>query len=334
MRLGRDMDIANHPLYGRKRPLIVTRPLERVALALSNTLLVGRPSLRLEGDGRAGKSKAGLLLRRMHKWRPFNLGFLRTIAGNPERHTEAYLLRDIVTGIGLRHSKNASTHDSLERLSRAIEEEAGHANATEVVLVVDNSEHFVLQDYKNLCKLQDMFAEEIKLFFLFISQTDAELHGPDSVEAIAPPHVNGRFFVDRHPFTGLLWTIPEKERNKQDANDVALAFREYDQYLRWPESDGPTYTAAFAERAYKGGYRLEQDADRIKGEIATLCAREGLAEPRDWLMQTFEPFVFIVLTQIAGKDTEFSGLTSEQIQYALKASAYVWYEHFRQRVRK
>lgn len=328
------MDLTGHPLYGRNRPLIITRPLERFALDLSNTLLVGRPSFRLEGDGRAGKSKAGLLLRRTHKWRPFNLGFLHTIAGNPDRHTEAYIYRDVVMGIGLRHSKNASAQDSLERLSRAIEEEAGHANAKGVVLVVDNSEHLVLQDYKHLCKLQDIFSEEIRLFFLFISQTDAELHGADSVEAIAPPHVNGRFFVDRHPFTGLLWTLPDDERDKYDANDVALGLREYDQVLHWPEPDGPTFTAAFAAHAYKNGYRLEQEADKIKAEIEMLCASEGLATPKDWLMQSFEPFVFFVLTQIAGKDPQFSGLTSPQIQSALKASAFAWYEHFRQRVRK
>jgi len=288
----------------------------------------------LEGNGRAGKSKAALLLQRTHKWRPFNLGFLHTIAGNPERHTEAYIFRDVVMGIGLRHSKNASAHDSLERLSRAIEEEAGRANANEVLLVVDNAEHLVLQDYKHLCKLQDMFGDDPKLFFLFISQTDAELHGADSIESIAPPHVNGRFFVDRHPFTGLLWAIPEEERNEYDANDVALGFREHDQNLRWPEPDGPTYTAAFARSAYENGYRLEQDTDKIKVEIESLCASEGLAVPKDWLMQSFEPFVFIVLTQIAGKDPKFSGLTSEQIKYALKASAFTWYERFRQRVRK
>lgn len=328
------MDLTRHPLYARDRPLIVTRPLERFALALSNTLLIGRPSFRLEGDGRAGKSKAGLLLQRTHKWRPFNLGFLHTIAGNPDRHTESYIFRDVVMGIGLRHSKNASAQDSLDRLSRAIEEEAGHASADGVILVVDNSEHLVLQDYKHLCKLQDMYAQEIKLFFLFISQTDAELHGADAVEAIAPPHVNGRFFVDRHPFTGLLWTIPDEERTKYDACDVALAFREYDEILRWPEPDGPTCTHAFARKAYENGYRLEHDIDKIKAGIETLCAREGLAVPKDWLMQSFEPFVFIVLTQIAGKDPQFAGLTSEQIQDALKASAFAWYEHFRQRVRK
>lgn len=139
--------------------------------------------------------------------------------------------------------------------------------------------------------------------------------------------------MDRHPFTGLLWAIPENERKEQDANDVALAFRGYD-HLRWPEPDGLTFTAAFARKAYENGYRLEQETDKIKEGIEILCASEGLAVPIDWLMQSFEPFVFIVLTQIAGKDPNFSGLTSEQIQYALKASAFVWYERNRQRVRK
>lgn len=333
MKRGGAMDLTCHPLCQRNRPLIETRPLQRFERALSDTLVVGRPSFRLEGDGRAGKSKAALLLQRTHNWRPFNLGFLHTIAGNPERHTEAYIYRDVVMGIGLRHSKNASTHDSLERLGRAIDEEAGRANAMGVILVVDNSEHLVLQDYKHLCKLQDMFAEDIRLFFLFISQTDAELHGADSVEAIAPPHVSGRFFVDRHPFTGLLWSIPDEERNNYDACDVALAFREYDR-KRWPEPDGPTYTEAFASRAFGNGYRLEQETDKIRDQVEILCASEDLAMPKDWLMQSFEPFVFYVLTQIAGTNQGFTGLTPQQIQDALKASAFVWYEHSRQRVQK
>lgn len=323
------MDLSRHPMRGQNRPHVVTQPMYRFALALALVLEFGRPSLRLRGPGRAGKSTAEEMLRRMRDWRPFPLGFVYTIAGKPDRPTEASLFRSLAFGMKLKGSKTSSAEDALGRIANAIEEEAARAGASTVVYTIDNAENLTLADYGYLARLQTMFCRETRVFFLFILQSDATPEGCDSLEATAPPHLRGRFFLDRHFHTGLLWSIPEGESEEVDACDVALALRAYD-VMRWPEPNGPTFTEAFAPKAYAAGWRLEQHSDDIKAGIARMCAAHNLAVMPDWLMVSFEPFVYCCLVRVAGQNPEFSGLKASDIDFALTASAFVASEKARQ----
>lgn len=324
------MDLTNHPMRQGTRPIIPIRPQFRLGNDLAIALEFGRPSMRVRSVARAGKSTADLVLSMNASWRPFNLGFLRTICGNPDRHTEAALFRDLGVGLKLRYPKNSTGTDALLRIARAIEEEAGRANAATVILSIDNAELLVLEDYNHLARLATMFARDLRLFFLLVCQTDARPEGSETLEYTAPPHIRGRFFVDRHDFTGLLWSIPQGDVDLQDANDIALAFRQYDRELRWPVNDGPTFTEAFAPRAYASGWRLEQQLDEIRKEIEDLCAARNMAFMPDWLMASFEPFVYYVLVRVAGMDPNFSGLTKTHIQQGLQVSAYAYFEAARQ----
>lgn len=326
------MDLTRHPMRSEERPRIIVQPMHRFALAFATALEFGRPSLRLRGPGRAGKSTAEELLRQLRDWRPFPLGFLYTIAGKPDRPTEAYLFRNLALGMGLRQSKNASASDALLRIANAIEEEAARSNASTVVFTIDNAENLTLDDYDFLARLQTMFARGLRLFFLLILQIDATPEGCDALEAIAPPHIRGRFFLDKYYHTGLLWSIPEAEAEELDACDVALGFRAYDQ-RRWPEPNGPTYTEAFAPKAYGLGWRLEQQVDDIKKEADALCVIHNLTIMPDWLMVSFEPFVYCCLVRIAGQDPSFERLSKKDIQRALIAAAFIPSEQARQRVK-
>ncbi|MFC3656468.1 ATP-binding protein [Xanthomonas hyacinthi] len=301
---------------------------------VGTTLMYGRPSMRVKGAGRAGKTTSVNTLQRLHTWRPYNIGFLRMIAGNPDRHTETNLLREMSLGIGLQGSRNANAQDSLARIIRAVEEEAGRANADLVIFIVDSAELLTLDDYEHLAKVQNHFDDDLRLFFLFVCQDDNKTAGVDALEILAPPHIYGRFFVDRHDFTGLLWEVPELERHEQSACDVALAFREYDEGLRWPEVDSPSATETFAPTAYSRGWRLEHEVDAIRQEIKLLCTSAELAVPQDWLMASFEVFVYHVLVHVAGNRPDFEKLTKEDINEALRASAFVSFERARQKVRK
>lgn len=324
------MDLRDHPMRREHRPNILIRPNYRLALAVATALEFGRPSLREIGHARTGKSTANELLAELRGWRPFNIGFLRTIAGNPDRHTESALFRDLALGLKLRQPKSSTGTEALLRMANAIEEEAGRANASTVILSIDNAELLQIEDYNHLVRLHTMFAGELRLFFLFICQIDARPEGSEALAALAPPHIKGRFFVDRHYVTGLLWSIPELEQTEQDANDVALAMRVYDRDLRWPEDDGPTYTEAFAPKAYAEGWRLEQQVDDIRREIEAMCATDNLIFMPDWLMASFEPFVYYVLVRVAGSDSNFSKLSKDHIKAGLRASAFIEFERARQ----
>src|SRR3546814_2087757 len=111
------------------------------------------------------------------------------------------------------------------RIARAVEEEAGRSNASTVILSIDNAELLLLEDYNHLVRLHTMFARDIRLFFLFLCQTDARPESCESLESVAPPHIRGRFFVDRHDITGLLWSIPEDERSEEHTSELQSLMR-------------------------------------------------------------------------------------------------------------
>lgn len=327
------MDLTQHPMRAEERPRIIVRPMYRLGLAFATALEFGRPSLRMRGPGRAGKSTAEELLRELRAWRPFPLGFLYTIAGKSDRPTEAKLYRDLALGLKLRQAKNASGNEALSRIANAIEEEAGRAGASTVVFTIDHAEHLTLEDYEGLARLQTMFARGTRLFFLFICQTDA---GPDSCDAMEhtlPPHIRGRFFVDKYEHTGLLWSIHPAETEEVDACDVALACRVYDRDLRWPAPDGPTFTEAWAPGAFRDGWRIESQVDDIKRVADLMCAGASLAIVPDWLMVSFEPFIYCCLVRIAGANPDFCKLTDKDIERALTAAAFIPFEQARQKAK-
>ncbi|MFD1041962.1 ATP-binding protein [Pseudoxanthomonas kaohsiungensis] len=328
------MTLETHPLNRRVRPNIITRPQDRLAQDLGLALMYGRPSFRIIGSGRAGKTTAARILELTLKWRPYNIGFLRMVAGSPDRHTEGNFLREMVLGMGLKGARNANAQDSTARIIRAVEEEAGRADADLVIIVVESAELLTLEDYEHIAKVHNHFNGSLSLFFLFVCQNDNKRGGADDLASLAPPHIYGRYFVDRHVFTGLLWEIPEYDKDQQDACDVALALREYDQGLRHPHVDSPSASETFATRAFANGWRLEQERDPILAEIKLLCAQEELAVPSDWLMVSFEVFVYHVLVHVAGDRPDFTGLTRDDIRSGLRASAFAFFEHARQRVRK
>ncbi|MEG2802922.1 ATP-binding protein [Stenotrophomonas sp.] len=325
------MPLSSHPMSQRVRPTIQTLPVVRLALATSVCLEYGRPSLRVIGDGRAGKSTATLMLENTTSWRPFSCGFLRMVVGRPAVASEANFFREVALGLGMKVPRITTTQDLLLRIIRAFEQEAARSAAEVVMLAIDTAENLTLKDYEHLAKLQNHFlGSVVQPFFLFIHQSDSQIEGADDLGKAAPPHLYGRFFVDSHDFTGLLWTIPPEDSD-QDACDVALAFREFDQSMRWPEITGPTYTEAFAPLAYSAGWRLEKETDAIRRRIEVLCATHGYAMSRDWLMVSFNAFVFDLLTKVAAGRAEFMALAEDDIDTALKRSGFIGFESARRR---
>jgi hypothetical protein len=325
------LHISSHPMNQRDRPAIQTLPVIRLAMAMSTCLEYGRPSLRIIGDGRAGKSTATWMLQTTASWRPFPFGFLRMVVGRPAVASEGNFFRELALGLGMKVPRITTTQDLLFRVIRAIEQEAARSEGEVVVLAIDTAENLTMKDYEHLAKLQNHFlGNVIQPFFLFIHQSDSQIEGADDLGKTAPPHLYGRFFVDSHDFTGLLWTIPAEDSD-QDSCDVALAFRELDQSMRWPEITGPSYTETFAPLAYGAGWRLEKETDAIKQRIEVLCATHGYAMSKDWLMVSFNAFVFHLLTKVAAGRADFMGLTEEDIDIALQRSAFIGFESARRR---
>ena len=162
-----------------------------------------------------------------------------------------------------------------------------------------------------------------RIFFFFINQTDSGRFGRSAIDKRPPRHIYGRFFTTSHQYTGLLWSIPNADRDVQLASDVALAFREYDEELIWPEGSGITYTQYFAPKAYAAGWRLGTQIDQIRKVINALRAEHGLPDATEWPMQSFERFVYFILVRVAYEDPNFMELTEANIREGLLRAGYL-----------
>lgn len=65
--------IEAHPMLRSKRPIVITRPTERLAGDGKNTLEIGADALWVDGHGRFGKTFAFRLLSQLDAWRPYPL---------------------------------------------------------------------------------------------------------------------------------------------------------------------------------------------------------------------------------------------------------------------
>ena len=326
------MNDIKHPMLRRDRPTIDTAPTLRLSVAVANCLEYGRPSLSVIGDGRVGKSTAVDILRGAAGWRPFPIGFLRFVCGNPKEHTEAYLIRQFASGLRLKFPERSPIQDLSRRIILAIEEEAARSDAGVVVVIVDSAEQLSLEDYEHLAKVQNEFqGNVVQPFFLLIHQSDFKAGGADNLARLAPPHIYGRFFVDTHRFTGLRWHLSEEDALNQDASDVALALREYDRMLRWPDPESPTFTEHFAPNIFKSG-GLEARAGEIERHVKELCTQAQLAMPMDWQMSSFNGFTFAIFQMLEGSPDR-SELSAAMIRTALQRSAFEGFERARQRIR-
>src|SRR3546814_3651325 len=90
-----------HPLLRYKRPLIFTRPGERLAGATRASIEMGCDALWIEGHGRVGKTFGGRQLVQTDAWRPFR----------SEEHTsELQSLMRISYAVFCLKQKNTHTH--------------------------------------------------------------------------------------------------------------------------------------------------------------------------------------------------------------------------------
>src|SRR3546814_6960295 len=77
-----------HPLLRYKRPLIFTRPGERLAGATRASIEMGCDALWIEGHGRVGKTFGGRQLVQTDAWRPFSMYMTEfTYSKRSEEHT-------------------------------------------------------------------------------------------------------------------------------------------------------------------------------------------------------------------------------------------------------
>lgn len=318
--------IEAHPMLRSKRPIVITRPTERLAGDGKNTLEIGADALWVDGHGRFGKTFAFRLLSQLDAWRPYPLYMAEYTFTKPAKAGEGYFFSSFLLQDHQRVSSSAMSNVPLARLTNMWRTEASRVGAEVICVGINEANRLTLEHFEHIVSISNELERWGRVFFFFINQIDASANVRSGLQRRPPPHISGRYFTHAHHFTGLLWDIPEEEREQQFDSDVALACHEYDEALIWPEGSGTTYTQFFAPNAYAKSWRLSTQLDLIRKVVDQVRSENGLGPVKEWPMLTFERFVYHVLVRIAFEDTEFSGLTEAHIRDALLRSGYLHHE--------
>ncbi|RDI99338.1 hypothetical protein DVT68_00275 [Dyella solisilvae] len=309
-----------------RRPMIFTRPAERLATDCKNSLEIGANAIWLQGFARFGKTFGARQLVQSTRWRPFPMYIAEYSYTRPTKPNEGYFSSGLLEQHGQVTAKTALSVNTVMRYTRMLREQALRHGAVAVGLVFNEANRFTVDEYENLLTIDNELEKYLRTFHILINQCDASRYGPAGIDKRPPRHLFGRYFTTTHNYTGLLWDVPEDDKTHQTLSDVALAFREYDELLTWPQGSGISYTQYFARKAYASGWRLGTQIDSIRKVIEDVRAEHGLGPVHEWPMQTFEHFVYFVLVRIAGDNPDFTCLTESEIRNALMRACYLHIE--------
>src|SRR3546814_10881453 len=117
-----------HPLLRYKRPLIFTRPGERLAGATRASIELGCDALWIEGHGRVGKTFGGRQLVQTDAWRSFSMYMTEFTYSKPQKPTEGYFMPPFLTQIVQYVAASASSHMLLARVQRTLNAQRSQRN--------------------------------------------------------------------------------------------------------------------------------------------------------------------------------------------------------------
>lgn len=321
-----------HPMLRSKRPLIITGPGERLAGDAKNSLEMGADAIWVDSHGRFGKTYAFRQLVQTDAWRPFPLCMVEYTYSRPTKPGEGYFFSSFLLQDGQTVPTSATSNATLMRVANMWRNEASRVGADVVCVGINEANRLTMEEFEHIVSIGNELEKWGRVFFFFINQTDSGQSLRSGLDRMPPRHIAGRYFTTSHHFTGLLWDIPELEREERYMSDVALAFREYDEILVWPAGSGVTFTQYFSPTAWANGWRLSTQIDLIRKVINEVRTESSLGEVVEWPMLTFERFVYYVLVRIAYEDPEFHELTEIQIRDALIRVGYLEIEPGRIRV--
>lgn len=210
---------------------------------------------------------------------------------------------------------------ALNRIVTWVATRCGQARVRRMVLFVDNSQRITDLEYQYLEDLDGLIAEKrLSLFLVLFRQSDSEGIDIGDDWMVRPSHTVRRWFMDTTPFRPLVGIA-----------DVTHALGRYDTAATWPTPDMP-FSRYFAKAAFDRGWTLASEAALLCDSVKELRKEHRLPESEAWPMATFTLVVHHLLSEIAARNPEFNGFTTEDVRQALLYSGYLRLEYVRARM--
>jgi hypothetical protein len=156
-----------------KRPLIITRPGERLAGDAKNSLEIGADGIWVDGHGRYGKTFAYRMLVQTEEWRPFPLHMREYTHSKPAKPGEGYFFASFLLQDGQTVPSSAMSNVLLMRVANMWRIDAAQVGADVVCVGVNEANRLTLDDFEHIVSIGNEMEKWGRVFFFFINQVDA-----------------------------------------------------------------------------------------------------------------------------------------------------------------
>jgi len=306
--------MSDHPmLHEHTRPIIATRPIERLGTAINLALEDGRRGLDNRGRSGDGKSRAGEYLRTHTSWLKSPTPMAAVTIPRLSSSSDNVIYRIVQNGMLNVNHKNSSALDRLNNVVNRIATECSIYESHQFIFFVDEAQYLSPSDFEYLANVDNRANEDGNhVLFVFLSQTDYEdgMSGKCAPKSFTP-QVTRRFRMAKHQFKGLY-----------GVGEVAHALSRYD----LAEHEGRSFTEYFAPTAYAAGWRLESEAKKVIKSIEILRSRSNLQGEEDIPMAVLEVAIKRLLVNVAAGRVDFNEFSLDDVCAALERAGYVTLE--------
>lgn len=183
------------------------------------------------------------------------------------------------------------------------------------ILFIDDAQKLEHSHYNWLSEIHnDLALNKLHLMVILVGQPEL-LISKGTLEENHKYEIISRFMNTEHQFHGI-----------RNVDDVAIILNSYDESTEYPHFSRCSFVNYHFTEAFRFGWRLEQESEKIWNELQKLRTMNGVSE--DLLigevhMEYFARIIEYLCLQYKTDDPGFVGFTVEQIKSAIENSGYI-----------
>jgi len=263
------------------------------------------------GPSRIGKTRAIEYVRLLLALNYPKITSYHAQAEHKPNHAEGPFFANLLEAVGYPLPEAGNNSAKRNRLVAKIREAAARAGSGIVVLFVDESQRFNLNEYEWLRDVHDALdRQQMRLYTFLVGQQEL-LAEKTRLQLARQTQIVARLMVEQMAFYGV-----------RDADDVATCLQGYDQ-TTYPEGSNWTFTRFNVPQAFDAGYRLVQDAHVLWEAFESAHAKANLPGKLEIPMESFVRAVEIVLKDSELKDGAQYRPDPALWAYAVRQCGYV-----------
>ncbi len=268
-------DIAKHPLM-RDTAILPTPAVELFVNVVRTWLELLLPGGIIWGNFRTGKTQAiRYFLSNSHELLGMRIPtyFLSAWDTDGQAVSENRFYSEMLSVLGYGLTYKGTGLIKRRRAIDFVVDEVRRMKEHRALLFVDEAQWLNQRMYRFLMDFHNQLKKaDVRLVVILVGQPEI-LETREEMRGLRKGHIIGRFMTATHQFRGA--QLADLER-------MALAM---DQVSEFPVGSGCSYTEFFLPRAYRAGWRLEENMPRIWQILKSTCSEGGLSEISELPMQ-------------------------------------------------